>query len=431
MDTIFAVATTRGKSGVAVIRISGPDAFETLARVTGKPIPEPRVATLRWITDPRDGGRLDNALVIVFSAPHSFTGENVVEIQTHGGLAVVSSVMDALATCPGCRVAEAGEFTRRALMNDRVDLAQVEGLADLINAETKAQQQQALRVFDGVLSDRVANWRQKLLHAMALLEATIDFADEEVPVDVSDDVVASLRDVLAEMERELLGAGAAQRLSEGFEVAIVGAPNTGKSTLLNRLAGRDAAIVSDIAGTTRDVVEVRMDLDGLPVTFLDTAGIRQTEDKIESVGVDLARRRAKRADIRVFLAEDEAALRAIGLDVLEGDLVLTPKSDEGGDRGISGLTGAGVDALVRHVGGHLGTLSDGASSLTRERHKRAVELGKAELLTALDMLADETSDQELIAEQLRIGVHHLGVLVGSLDTEDVLGAIFANFCIGK
>ena len=302
MDTIFAQATALGRAGVSVVRISGPLAHEICARIAG-PLPAHRASALRMVKDV-DGGFIDQALILRFDAPASFTGEDVVELHLHGSIAIMRRVLGELGQFEGARVAQPGEFTRRALENGRLDLVQVEGLADLIEAETEAQRKQALRVLSGALGEKIENWRRSLIRAAALLEATIDFADEDVPVDVSDEVRDLLDGVDNALLREIEGTKAAERIRTGFEVAIVGAPNVGKSTLLNRLAGREAAITSSIAGTTRDVIEVRMDLGGLPVTLLDTAGIRDSTDEIETLGVELALRRASQADLRIFLLDE-------------------------------------------------------------------------------------------------------------------------------
>ncbi|MCK4712193.1 MAG: tRNA uridine-5-carboxymethylaminomethyl(34) synthesis GTPase MnmE, partial [Marinosulfonomonas sp.] len=269
MDTIYALATALGKSGVAVIRLSGPLAFSAAKTLAGS-LPEPRVAGLRSLCD-ADGVLLDQALVLTFAQGHSFTGEDVAELHLHGGPATIKAVLQTLGDIDGLRLADPGEFTRRALENGCLDLAQIEGLSDLLEAETEAQRKQALRVFSGALGDKAEGWRTDLIRAAALLEATIDFADEDVPVDVTPEVSMLLDSVMTALAKEAAGVQITERIRDGFEVAIVGAPNVGKSSLLNRLAGRDAAITSEIAGTTRDVIEVRMDLNGLPVTILDTA----------------------------------------------------------------------------------------------------------------------------------------------------------------
>lgn len=302
MDTIFALSTAPGRAGVAIIRISGSDARKALGHLNAS-IPEPRVASLRPLRS-IEGVLLDEAVVLFYPKNQSFTGEQTVEIQCHGSPAVVTAILAELSHMPQLRPADPGEFTRRALGNGRLDLAQVEGLADLLEAETEAQRRQALRVFSGELGRLAEGWRSDLVRALALVEATIDFADEDVPVDVAPEVRQLLEKTEKSLERQISGIHAAERVRAGFEVAIVGATNVGKSTLLNALAGRDAAITSEFAGTTRDVIEVRMDLSGLPVTFLDTAGFRETDDAVESIGIERARQRAERADLRVFLVEN-------------------------------------------------------------------------------------------------------------------------------
>lgn len=323
MDTIFALASARGKSGVAVIRVSGPRAFEACSRLAGT-CPPLRVAGLRKLRG-ADGGILDEALVLCFGAGASFTGEDVVEFHTHGGRGVTAAVLDRLSGIEGLRLAEPGEFTRRAFTNGCLDLSQVEGLADLIEAETEAQRRLAVRGLGGETSRKIERWRGWLLRAIALVEATIDFADEEVPEDVWPEVTELLGSFEGEAQRDLAAGQMAQQVRDGFEVAIVGAPNVGKSTLLNALAGRDAALTSEIAGTTRDVIEVRMEIGGLLVLLLDTAGIREAEDVIEAAGVALARNRASAADLRVFLSEDGKVPEGIAFQ--EGDILARAKCD--------------------------------------------------------------------------------------------------------
>src|SRR6056297_1078586 len=340
METIFALSTSPGKAGIAVIRVSGPGVAAAADSLVGD-LPAPRRAGLRVL---RDGGgeRIDEALVLYFPEGASFTGEPVLELQTHGSPAVVSAVLRRLGALPGLRAADPGEFTRRALGNGRLDLTQVEALGDLLDSETEAQRRQAMRVFSGSLGARCAEWRKALIRAVALLEVTIDFVDEEVPVDVLPEVGELLESVIAGLDAELAGAKASERIRAGFEIAILGAPNVGKSTLLNALAGRDAAITSEHAGTTRDVIEVRMDIAGLPVTLLDTAGLRETEDAVESIGIARARTRAEAADLRVFLSDGTGEFAELRQD---GDIVLRAKGDRHPDAedGISGLTGLGID----------------------------------------------------------------------------------------
>lgn len=423
MDTIFALASARGKAGVAVIRISGRNAFDALLSLTSSV--EPRIASLRKLV--WNGGVLDECLVLTFPGPNSFTGEDVVELHLHGSVATVAAVLNALGQQSGFRVAEPGEFTRRAMENERLDLSQVEGLADLVEAETEAQRRQALRVFSGELGERVETWRAKLIRAASLLEATIDFSDEDVPVNVYPEVIALLEGVQADLHSEILGSKAAERVRDGFEVAIVGAPNAGKSTLLNALAGREAAITSEIAGTTRDVIEVRMDIFGLPVTFLDTAGLRETEDSIEKMGIDLARRRAQMADLRVILKVDDDVP---DIDWQPGDMIVVPKSDLGsGD--FSAKTGDGVGELVERIGAELESRVSNAGLAIRARHRIAMESAISGLESAVDQLKNSPELPELIAEETRVSVRALESLVGYVDVEHVLGEIFSSFCIGK
>jgi tRNA modification GTPase len=421
MDTIYALATARGRSGLAVVRISGPAALAAGLALCGS-LPAVRVAGLRrlmWAGE-----------VLSFAEGASFTGEAVVELHCHGGPAVVGAVLRALADQPGLRLAEPGEFTRRALENGVLDLAQVEGLADLIDAETEAQRRQAVRVLSGAVGRRVDGWRRDLIRAGALLEATIDFADEDVPVDVSPEVLALIDGLMADLGREAAGVAAAERIRDGFEVAIVGAPNAGKSTLLNQLAGREAAITSEIAGTTRDVIEVRMEIAGLPVTFLDTAGLRETEDRLERAGIDRALTRAEAADLRLFLSDGSALL----LEPMGDDLVVMGKADtKSGFEGlaVSGKTGEGVPELMGRIGDILGQRVGSAGALVRERHRVAVTTAIRSLAESRAEVVRPDSRVELAAEHLRQAVRALDALVGRVDVDDLLGEIFASFCIGK
>lgn len=424
MDTIYALASARGKAGVAVLRISGSRAHAAVAALCGT-VPEPRRAALRRLV--WDGQTIDEALVLVFEAGASFTGEAVAELQVHGSIAVVQAVLRALGEQPGLRLAEAGEFTRRALENGCLDLAQVEGLADLIDAETEAQRRQAQRVLSGAIGQRADGWRAKLVRAAALIEATIDFADEDVPVDVTPEVLGLIAEVEADLHRERAGAVAAERIRDGFEVAIVGPPNAGKSTLLNALAGRDAAITSEIAGTTRDVIEVRMEIAGLAVTLLDTAGLRETRDQIELMGIERAIRRAQDADLRVFLLGEGDV---VGLEPLAGDIVVQGKADLGGS-GISGKTGAGVAALIASIGERLSVLTQGAGVITRERHRLAVVQSIGAMESARIEIEKGPQRAEFAAEALRRAVRPLEALVGRVDVENLLDEIFSSFCIGK
>lgn len=426
MDTIFALATAQGRAGVAVVRLSGPDAVRAAQDLMSD---VPLTRGVRKILD-SDGVLLDEALILRFSAGASFTGEDVIELQLHGSPAVVAAVLRVLGDHPLLRQADAGEFTRRALENGRLDVAQVEGLADLIDAETEGQRKQALRVFSGELGQRAEDWRRKLIRATALLEATIDFADEEVPVDTRPEVTELITNVRESMIREHDGVRIAERVRDGFEVAIVGAPNVGKSTLLNRIAGRDAAITSEIAGTTRDVIEVRFDLDGLPVTFLDTAGLRESEDTIEMIGIARAKDRASAADLRVYLLLENEQTQ---VDIVDGDIIVRAKADEqiADSFGISGKTGAGVDQLIEMIGVELRQRVASVGVAMRERHRVALKQGVDGLSVAIDALGNPLGMSDLIAEDLRTAIRAVDSLVGRVDVEHVLDEIFLSFCIGK
>ncbi len=424
-DTIFALASARGKAGVAVIRMSGPQAHWALAQLCTVPVARQAVVRrLVW-----QGQVLDEGLVLVFDAGASFTGEASVELQVHGSLGVIKALSQALGDM-GLRQAEAGEFTRRALENGRLDLAQVEGLADLIDAETEVQRRQALRVLSGAIGKRAEAWRKDLIRAGALVEATIDFADEDVPVDVTPEVLGLIDGLLADLKREIAGAGVAERVRDGFEVAIVGAPNAGKSTLLNALAGREAAITSEVAGTTRDVIEVRMDLDGLAVTLLDTAGLRETQDPVEQIGVARALSRAGRADLRVFLLDDTG--ESLLLAPMPDDILVQGKADlHPGQGAVSGRTGQGVDALVAQIAKVLAGKAASAGVMTRERHRVAMIRAVEAMESARYQVKGAGGAAELVALDLRRAARALDLLVGRLDTEDLLDEIFASFCIGK
>jgi tRNA modification GTPase len=373
---------------------------------------------------------LDEAVVLCFAAGASFTGEQVAELHVHGAMATVAAVLRAVGGQPDLRMAEPGEFTRRALENGRLDLAQVEGLSDLIEAETEAQRKQALKVLSGSVGKAADQWRADLVRAAALIEATIDFVDEDVPVNVTPEVLHLVDRVDAALRAELRRYGAAERIRDGFEVAIVGRPNAGKSTLLNALAGREAAITSEYAGTTRDVIEVRMDLGGLPVTVLDTAGLRETSDVVEGIGIERALERAAAADLRVFLLDGEEVPL---ITPLPGDLVVQGKADLGSVEGlaVSGKTGAGVDRLVAEITGILSGRAASAGVLTRERHRDAVARAIEAMESARKEVEEGPDRVEMAAEELRRAARALAALVGRVDVEHLLDEIFASFCIGK
>lgn len=427
MDTIFALATAQGRAGVAVVRISGPDAFAVAAVLIGD-VPEPRKAAIRVVRD-RDGATLDQALVLSFKGPASFTGEDSVELHLHGSIAVVQAVLRTLSGGQA-RIAEPGEFTRRAMENDKLDLLQVEALGDLISAETEMQRKQAMRMFSGDVSQKIETWRAQLIRSAALIEATIDFADEDVPVDVTAEVQHLLTDVLNGVLLDLQGFPTAERVRLGFEVAIVGRPNTGKSTLLNAMAQRDAAITSEHAGTTRDVIEVRMDLNGLPVTVLDTAGLRDGAGEVEAQGIQRALDRAAKADLRVFLKEPDEILE---VEQLTQDMVYAPMADTRSDDilAISGKTGHGVKTLITQISDVLASRVQSVGLITHERHRVALDRATRNLSIAQEMVGNGPDHYDIAAEEVRTAIRAFESVIGRVDVENLLDEIFSSFCLGK
>ncbi len=444
-DTIFALSSGAGRAGVAVIRVSGPMASSSLSMLAGER-PEPRRSALRLLRD-MDGEALDQALVLWFPAPASFTGEDVVELHVHGGRAVVSGVLSALGALPGLRPAEAGEFARRAFANGRLDLTEVEGLADLIDAETEAQRRQALRQLEGAAGAVYEEWRTELIDALALAEAGIDFVDEDdVPASIGLELVGRIASLAGRMRQALADGRRGEMLREGVEVVIAGPPNAGKSSLLNWLARRDVAIVSEIPGTTRDALEVRLDLAGVPVTVVDTAGLREAVDTIEAEGVRRTLQRAERADLVLWLHEPDAPVGemptgtapvwriASKADLQVGgprvDAAAGPFTD-GESLSISVVSGKGLRELLASLEAWVEQRVGGSSDalITRARHRTELERALAALDRAVAV--DYGSDPEMLAEDLRTAATAIGRIVGRVDVEDVLDAIFAGFCIGK
>lgn len=427
MDTIFALASAPGKAGISIVRLSGPLAINVAEKLTKSKLKE-KQPNLRVIYD-SDNHFIDQALILIFRKPYSFTGENVVEFHLHGSSAVVSSVIKLLCNFKGLRSAEAGEFTRCALENGKIDLAQVEGLADLIDAETDAQHKQAARIFNGALGEKTKEWRAKLVKAGALLVATLDFADEEVPEEVTPEVEKLINMVLSDLDKEIIGVHTAERIRSGFEVAIVGAPNLGKSTLLNYLVGRDAAITSNVSGTTRDVIEVKLDLRGLPVTILDTAGIRKSDDKVEEIGISRALERSSLSDLRIVLTEDGEY--PVGLKKRDTDIICIAKDDQGNRGGVSGKTGAGIDRLKNNIWDILNDKAQYVGIATRERHKSSMVNAKKFLGNAVVSLRDGPEYYDITAEEIRAATSALDSLIGRIGVEDVLDEVFSSFCLGK
>ena len=443
-DTIYAPATAVGRAGITVIRISGLAAREVFAHMCHEAeIPAPRLATLRSLRHPITKDVLDHALLLWFPAPNSFTGEDVVELHLHGGKAVLQAVTDVLSVIPHFRLAEPGEFTRRAFEHGRLDLTEAEAIADLVHAETEAQRKQALRQMEGALGQIYKAWRERLARSLAYMEASIDFADEDLPADIAERQIDELRLLGREIEAHLNDNHRGEILREGFMIAILGAPNAGKSSLLNALAQRDAAIVSSTAGTTRDVIEVHMDLGGYPVVLADTAGLRESVDAIENEGVRRALARAEQADLKLLVFDganwpdtDAATFELID----DRSVIVVNKSDLvknkwfivqgiGEPLYISAQNGDGLPELLKlltdEIKGRMST-SNTTPSLTRARHREALVECHAALMRAL-----QAPQSELRAEDIRIAMRSLGRITGHVGVEDLLDIIFRDFCIGK
>lgn len=447
-QTIFALSSGRPPSAIAVVRVSGSHAGLVLTTLAGK-LPAPRQASRRLLRD-GTGQPIDDAVVLWFPGPASATGEDVAEFHVHGSRAVLAALFSSISSIPNTGAAEPGEFTRRALENGKLDLTEAEGLDDLIHADTDRQRRQALRQLQGLLGDCARDWRERIIEASALIEAGIDFSDEgDVPAELMAPAVKAIKALHDEIAKVLVAQGQAERLRDGLVVAIAGEPNVGKSTLMNQLVRREVAIVSPHAGTTRDVIEVQLDLDGYPVTVIDTAGIRETDDPVEQEGVRRARARAEGADLVLWLVEGgqvvdldsmRSPLTTGGGSTLSGGSVwiVRNKIDLGGvgaarpqeEFGISASRGDGirdlVDALVKFAAEFFGT-GEGAL-VTRARQRDLLRQASDSLRRSLELVED---GEELAAEELRAAAYALGRLLGRVDVEDVLGAIFQKFCVGK
>ncbi len=431
-DTIFALSSGHPPSGVAVLRLSGPRSRFALETIAGE-LPPARLALLRKLTDPRSGVEIDRALVLWFPSPASFTGEDCAEFHIHGGIAVVAALLNTLAGLPGLRMAQAGEFSRRAFENGKLDLTELEGLADLVAAQTEVQRRQAVAQAGGVLRRKLEAWRERIIAMRAAIEAAFDFADEDdVPEDVSADVWRKAGELAAEIRRFLEDGNAGEIIRDGFQIVLMGAPNSGKSSLLNALAQRQAAIVSPEAGTTRDLVEVSLDLSGFKVVLVDTAGIRQTGGFVEREGMRRARERAHAADLVIWLTPMDGAEDVPEPGIVAPVLQVRSKDDSGAlrDGSVSVVREGGLDWLIGKITEHVtstGLASDSAA-VTRARHREA-------LLSCAGLLEEASRSAALVpevrSELLRSACDQIGRITGKVDVEDLLDRIFAEFCIGK
>ncbi len=435
-DTIYAVSTAPGRAAIAVLRVSGPHAPDALQALGGSALPAPRKAALRILRDAA-GAWIDQALVVWFPAPASETGEDVAEFHLHGGRAITDAALAALAGVPGLRAAGPGEFTRRAVENGKLDLTRAEALADLIDAETPAQARQALRQYQGALADLYEDWRARLIAALAWAEAAIDFSDEELPDDIEERLRAPLAALHAEMIRHLDDARRGEITRDGLFLTIIGAPNAGKSSLVNALAQRDVAIVSEIPGTTRDIVETRLDLGGYVVHLADTAGLRNTGDVIEREGVRRALARAAVSDMTLLVLDGTAGDPFAGLDettIAQASVTVwnkcdLPWSERRAGLCISARTGEGLDTLLQILRDQVRASLERpreAPPMTRARHRECVTAAAEALVRALDQ-----RESELAAEDLRLALRAIGRLTGRVDIEELLDIVFRDFCIGK
>ncbi|MGH6982988.1 MAG: tRNA uridine-5-carboxymethylaminomethyl(34) synthesis GTPase MnmE [Stellaceae bacterium] len=441
-DTIYAFATAPGRAGVALLRLSGPQAGAALRALAGR-LPTPRHALVARFSDPRSGEPIDRGIALFFPAPRSLTGEDVAELHVHGGRAVASALIEALATQPGLRLAEPGEFSQRAFLNGKLDLTEAEGIADLVAAETAAQRRQALRQMAGEAGRLYEDWRTRLLRAQARVEAEIDFPDEGLPADLAA-AAAQLTEIKGEITKFLADGHRGERLRDGLAVAVLGPPNAGKSSLVNALARREVAITAATAGTTRDVIEVALDLAGFPVTLADTAGLRATRDAIEEEGVRRARAHAASADLKLVvvdatkpkektsltaLIDNDTVVVANKMDLAPADeAAWTDALGAGAAVKISVATGAGMAAFETRLGAEIARRFGGEAAplITRARHRQALEAAGA----ALDRYP-QADAPELAAEELRQAVRALGRITGRVGVEDLLDVVFREFCIGK
>jgi tRNA modification GTPase len=436
MNTIFALSSGRGKAGVSVVRISGPEATKALFAFGIKNLPKPRIATFAKLKN--KGDIIDQALVLYFNAPHSFSGEDIVELHLHGSVAVVTEVVNVLSKIKNFRLAEPGEFSKRAFENNKMDLVQAEGLADLIESETSAQAKQAMRAMEGESSKIYDDWRKRVIEIMAFVEAYIDFPDENIPADLDLQAQNKVKKIIDEINNQIANDNG-ERVRLGAVATIIGEPNVGKSTLINFLSKRDVAIVSDIAGTTRDSIEVHLNIDGMPLTIIDTAGIRESSDAIEREGVKRALEKADKADFRIIMleagkSENESINRLIDQNsiVVVNKIDLHKKSADKNYIQVSLKENIGTDELVKNIKEKVEKLLGNSENaiITRSRHKHELQNTVSELNNFIKN-RNENMPIELCSETLRRASFYLGKIVGKIGVEDILDKIFSEFCIGK
>ena len=442
--TIYALSTGPGISGVAVIRVSGKETAAVLKKLTGKDLPIPRTATLRKINNINTSEMIDEGIILWFPGPHSYTGEDMAEFHVHGSKAVVNALHSSIKVIENCRLAEAGEFTKLAFQNGKINLLKAESIADLISSETELQRKQAIKMMNGVSADKFNSWREKLIKILSHVEAKIDFPDEELPKDILFKIKKTSDEITGEIKKTLDDQKVGERIREGFKIAIVGPINAGKSSLINYLSKREVAIVSEIAGTTRDVIETHLNLDGYPVIVSDTAGIRESKNEIEKKGIKLALKKAEEADLRLVVIEpksidftgflkdifDKNSILVINKsDLLNGNLNNQIKKLE--HVLVSIKKNFNLDILINKIKKKLNEkfISHGDILITRERHRQHLE----QCLSHLENFKEKknSSDFDKAAEDLRLATRHLGMIVGKVDVEEILDSIFNDFCIGK
>ena len=442
--TIYALSSGAGTAGIAVIRVSGKNTAQVIKKLTGSKPPSPRVATLKKFN--KNGGKelIDEGVILWFPAPNSYTGEDLAEFHVHGSRAVIKAMHTAISKVKSCRLADPGEFTKRAFQNGRINLLKAESIADLISAETEIQRKQALKIMSGASSSKFNSWRKNLLKILSHVEAKIDFPDEDLPNKILNEVKKTSDKVLNEIKKTLDDQKVGERIREGFKIEIIGPPNSGKSSLLNYLSRREVAIVSEMAGTTRDVIETHLNIDGLPVVMSDTAGIRDSKNEIEKKGIKIALKRAEDADLNIVVIEPKSAYFTAFLKDLISDksILVVNKSDLGIDNilheyknynpvFISIKNEKNIEVLISKIKDKLKNkfIKSDDILITRERHRQHLE----QCVLHLENFKSKshTDDFDKAAEDLRLATRHLGMIVGKIDVEEVLGSIFNDFCIGK